>query len=499
MANAHELKIRGQTAFRERRIPEALDQYLQASLKAPEDAEIWHMLAVLHGMSGNSDEAEICCRKVIGLQPNAHTAYNNLGTILKGKGLIDEAITCYRKALDLEPNYAQAANNLATALRENGNRDEALSLYQEAIRMKPDYAEAYSNLGALLQDTGRIPEALQSYQRAVQLEPTNAARLFNFGCGLREAGRMDDSAQAFQRALQIDPHNARAWDGLCHALLELRRFEDAYKSGLRAIELDPSLVEAYLHAGSALHALKHTDDAADLFRRALVIDPGNETANYFLAIMGIDQAPDKSPADYVRELFDGYAETFDDSLVNKLEYRTPTLLHQLACSYLDPDGRKYDVIDLGCGTGLCGPLFRPLAKRLVGVDLSSKMVNKARERQVYDELLVDDLIPPLLANPGDFDLVLAADVFVYIGDLGPVFNSVSVALRPGGLFIFSTEKDESGHEFVLRNSGRYAHGMDYVTGLAAGSGLEVMSTEGVMLRKEGGKDIQGSVFVLRRT
>jgi predicted TPR repeat methyltransferase len=499
MANVHELKTRGQAALREGRIPEALDQYLQAGRKASKDAEIWHMLAVLHGMSGNNDEAEICCRKVISLQPNAHAAYNNLGTILKNKGRLDEAATCYRKVLDLAPNNASAANNLATLLREAGDRDGAFTLYQNAVRVKPDFAEAYSNLGSLLQDDGRIIEALQCYQRAVQLQPSNAAWLFNFGCGLREAGRMEESAQAFQRAVQFDPNNARAWDGLSHVQLELRQFEEALENGMRAIELQPNLVDAHLHTGAAFQALQRTEEAADQYRHALSIDPGNVTASYFLAIMGVNKAPDKSPAEYVTKLFDNYAETFDDSLVNKLEYRTPTLLHQLAGRHLDPEKGKLNVIDLGCGTGLCGPLFRPLARRLVGVDLSSKMVTKARERQVYDELLVDDLIPPLLTNPQGFDLVLAADVFVYIGDLGPVFKATAASLRPSGLFMFSTEKDESGRDFVLRNSGRYAHSMNYVTNLATGLDFEVVSTEDVMLRKEGGKDIQGNVYVLRQS
>ncbi len=497
MANVHELKTRGQTAFREGRISEALDQYLQASRKAPKDAEIWHMLTALHGMSGSNDEAEVCCRKVISLHPSLHAAHNNLGTILKSKGRLDEAAACYRRALSLAPNDASAASNLATLLRETGDKDGALAQYQNALRIKPDFAEAYSNLGALLQDIGRINEALQAYQRAVHLQPSSPVWLFNFGCGLREAGRMDESARVFQRALQIDPHNARIWDGLSHTQLELRQFNEARASGLRAIELDPNLVEAYLHAGVALQSLQQIPEAAELYQRALAIDPGNETASYFLAIMGVDKAPDKSPADYVTKLFDGYAETFDDSLVNKLEYRTPTLLHQLAGRHFDASQCRLDIIDLGCGTGLCGPLFRPLAGRLVGVDLSSKMVTKARARQVYDELLVDDLIPPLLSNPQGFDLVLAADVFVYIGDLGPVFAASTAALRPGGLFMFSTEKDTSVQDFVLRSSGRYAHGMQYVIALAASSGLAVVSAEDVMLRKEGGADIQGNVYVMK--
>ena len=498
MANLNELKNLGQTAFRNGRIAEALEHYLNASRKAPKDAETWHMLSVLHGMSGNASEAEVCCRKTISLQPNAASAYNNLGTILKDKGRLDEAAAAYRKSLALAPNNAAAANNLGTLLRETGNRDGALAHYDTAIRLKPDYADAYSNRGAVLQDMGRISEALQSYQRAVQLQPNNAAWLFNYGCGLREAGNMDESARVFQGALQIDPGNAKAWDGLCHTLLELRRFDEARISGLRALEIDPGLADACLHTGAAFQALGQRDKAAELFQRALEIDPGNATAGYFLAIMGVSEPPDKSPTEYVTKLFDGYAETFEDSLVNKLQYRIPARLQQLASTYFDPNVRKVDVIDLGCGTGLCGPLFRPLAARLVGVDLSSKMVAKARGQGAYDELMVDDLLPPLQANPAGFDLVLAADVFVYIGNLEPVFAATSVAARPGALFMFSTEGSD-GQGFVLRESGRYAHSLHYIEELAARFGFDIVTIEDAVIRKESGKDIPGNVSVLRRT
>lgn len=456
------------------------------------------MLGILHSMTGNADAAEASCRRVIALQPNSHTAYNNLGTILKNKGQPSAAIACYRKALEIAPGYANAANNLATLLRETGDRDEALAHYRNAVRLQPDYAEAYSNLGALLQDMGDLAGALQAYQQAVRLQPDSALWLFNLGCGLREAGKFEDSARAFQQSLQRDQNSARTWDGLCHVQLELRRFEDACQSGLRALQLEPDLVEACLHTAAAHQASGRTAAAIELYRRALEIDPGNETARYFLAVMGVMETPDRSPADYVRKLFDGYAETFDEALVNKLEYRTPALLFDLARQHFQPDRDKLDIIDLGCGTGLCGTLFRPLAKQLVGVDLAPKMIQKARERAVYDTLLVDDLTPPLLASPAAYDLVLAADVFVYIGDLWPVFAATTAALRPGGHFLFSTEKAEAGQAIVLRDSGRYAHSKDYISELAARAGFEMISSDDVFLRKDGGKDIRGMLYNLRR-
>lgn len=498
MPSVTELKASGHAAYASGRVQDALDLYTQAGRRAPDDAEIWHMLAILHATAGHADRAEDCCRKVIALQPNAPTAYNNLGTLVKNKGRLKEARECYRKALDIAPDYAPAHNNLATVLRQTGDRDGALAHYGDAVRLRPDYAEAHSNLGVLLQDTGRLAEALQAYKKAVELQPTNVTWLFNFACGLREAGQMPDAERLYQAALQLDPNNAPAWDGLSHAQLELRKFDDALSSGLRAIELDDSLTGAYLHAAAAARAVQKTDQATDLLQRALAIDPDNETARYFLAIMGEDALPDKSPEEYVRQLFDGYAETFDDSLVKTLEYRTPMLLRDLATRLLPPAAGKLHIIDLGCGTGLCGPLFRPLAERLTGVDLSPKMVAKARGLGCYDELIVGDLLPPLHANPQGFDLVLAADVFVYIGDLAPVIAATVDALRPGGLFLFSTEADDAGGDFVLRSSGRYAHGPRYVQDLAHEHGLETVASEQVKLRKENGVYLTGTLFAFRR-
>lgn len=496
MANVDNLKMLGGNAFKNGQYTEAQAYYHQACNAAPDDAESWHMLAVLHDISGNTKFAEKCCRKVIELQPQSCTAHNNLGTLLKNRGLLTEAIECYHTALNISPEYAEAANNLATALRDQGDIEASLTYYRMAISLRPDYSDAYSNLGALQQERGQIADALRSYQHAVRLEPANAHHIFNFACGLSEAGKMEESATLFNKVLQLDPGNASAWDGLSHVQLELRKFEEAYTSGLQAIRLDPGMPRAYLHTGSALHALNRIEEATEIFNRALDIEPDNETARYFLASMGAEATPDKSPANYVRELFDGYAETFDDSLVNKLEYQTPTLLHKIARDHIDDCGSSLDIIDLGCGTGLCGPLFRPLAKHMVGVDLSSKMVAKAKERAVYDELLVDDLLNPLLSSSGGFDLILAADVFVYIGNLEPVFEAASSALRSGGSFIFSTELNESSEDVVLRESGRYAHRINYITRLANETGFSIKETQNCALRKEKNDTITGTVYIL---
>jgi predicted TPR repeat methyltransferase len=126
------------------------------------------------------------------------------------------------------------------------------------------------------------------------------------------------------------------------------------------------------------------------------------------------------------------------------------------------------------------------------------MIMKARERRVYDELLLDDLIPPLTANLAAFDLVVSADVFIYVGALEEVFAAANAALRSNGIFLFSTEKADVDETFVLRDSGRYAHSVEYIKALARDLGMDVVAVEDVILRKEADHGIEGNVFLLRR-
>jgi predicted TPR repeat methyltransferase len=152
---------------------------------------------------------------------------------------------------------------------------------------------------------------------------------------------------------------------------------------------------------------------------------------------------------------------------------------------------------LGCGTGLGGLVLRRFASSLVGVDLSPGMIEKARQRKIYRELIVDDLTAAMRKLGRRFDLIAAADVFVYIGDLAPVFQAAAGSLRPGGLLVFSVEVDESAQTYILRQTRRYAHSLNYIRSLAQANALIEVSIRREVLRTEQGKDVEGWIVVLR--
>jgi predicted TPR repeat methyltransferase len=193
-------------------------------------------------------------------------------------------------------------------------------------------------------------------------------------------------------------------------------------------------------------------------------------------------------------LFDDYAASFDRHLVEALDYHVPEMLHRAALKARP--GVGLDVIDLGCGTGLVGVLFRPVAGRLVGIDISPGMIQRAGRRGVYDQLVLDDAADYLRGRAEPCDLVLAADVFIYVGDLGPIFQEVGRLLRPGGLFAFSLETTP-GADYVLQPNRRYAQSPNYVHRLAGEHGLKAVEETRVKLRRHGGADAWGLVMVLR--
>jgi predicted TPR repeat methyltransferase len=218
-----------------------------------------------------------------------------------------------------------------------------------------------------------------------------------------------------------------------------------------------------------------------------------------LAACGGAQAPSRADDDYVRKVFDGFADSFDEQLLKNLNYRAPQVLAEALSEMLPGAAGELDVLDAGCGTGLCAPLLRPYAKRLAGVDLSGGMIEKARLRGGYDELEVAELTGYLQTHPSAYDIVLSADTLVYFGELQDVLNAAHSALRAGGWLAFSLEAAEGDDDRVeLSPSGRYRHTRRYVERVLASAGFVDACIEVDTLRKENGQPVMGWIVLAKR-
>ena len=237
--------------------------------------------------------------------------------------------------------------------------------------------------------------------------------------------------------------------------------------------------------------------SASLVLYAIAYDA--EAARHLIAALR-NTTTDLAPASYVRETFDSYADGFDQHLVSKLAYHAPGLLAQSLRHAIGTPAPSLNILDLGCGTGLFGEAIKDLKKSLVGVDLSPRMIDKARQRQIYDELIVGDILNYLAeANPSQFDLIAATDVFIYVGNLQPIFEQASRILAPGGWFTFSIEapQNESG-DFILDTTGRYQHHQTYLARLSTQFGFIQTKFSESCLRREKDQPVMGYLYLLKK-
>lgn len=284
-----------------------------------------------------------------------------------------------------------------------------------------------------------------------------------------------------------------------HAALAQLRLDESLATRLsrqeQALRDNPDSA-ALLHAVARLQVrLDRRADALVTYRRLLAVQPDQAEARHMIAVLS-GVAPDQPDAAYVEKLFDNFADSFDDKLVNWLDYRAPQQVSAAARAALDGATAEH-AIDLGCGTGLLGPEVRKLCARLDGVDLSSRMVEKARARGSYNTLIVGEIVATLQKRRGTYDLVLAADVLSYFGDLRLVFTAVHDALQDGGFFVATVERG-TGARYHATKTGRYQHGEAYLRKRAAEAGFAVISLDEVVLRREENRPVEGLVFALRR-
>jgi predicted TPR repeat methyltransferase len=339
---------------------------------------------------------------------------------------------------------------------------------------------------------------------------------------LRIAGHAAEAVIFFRRAVLDEPNDARLHDELGAALCEVNRYEEGIGSFLTAVRLKPNFDEPYYRIGSAFAARGMLTPALEWFGRGREINPAStkylgaygrvlvtagciqRAAEVFdqwtkaepdnpiarhLAVAALgSQKPTKAPADYVRSLFDDCATRFDE-MITKLKYCGPKLvvgaLQQVSAA--PEDG--WEVLDVGCGTGLVGVALRPLARRLVGVDLSACMLEQARQRQVYDQLIEAELIEFLGGKSCSFEVLTAADVLSYLGDLAEFFQCAARVLRPGGIAVVVLEALEGGGNYRLNSTGRFSHSPTYLRYEIERSGLTVAHLRDDVMRNEASKPV----------
>ena len=394
-----------------------------------------HFLGVLHHQRGRSEAGVELIRSAIKITPRHPDAHNNLGNIHKECGRLREAEACYRRALECGPTHHNALSNLAVVLEAQERPEEAFQAYTRLLRQAPQFAHGHYLLGRFLRQFAQ------------------------------NVGHIEQSAEHFRKACQLDGSNVRALQAL----------------------------------GESLYLLGRQDEAVTVYRDWLAREPDSPVPRHMLAACGGSAVPARADDDYVRDVFDAFADSFDEQLLRNLDYRAPQVLTEALSRCLGAPAAALNILDAGCGTGLCAPLIRAHARRLVGVDLSGGMVEKARARGGYDELVVAELTAYLCAQPATYDVIVSADTLVYFGELRPVLSAAHAALRPGGRVGFTLEALEGDAECSeLSASGRYRHTRACVQRVLDVAGFREVNISADTLRREAGRMVAGWVVVACR-
>ena len=404
------------------------------------------------------------------------------------QGRFAQAEKGYRKVLKKRPDWGRALNALGTLFLDRNQADRAEKIFKQAVRLTPPHLSACYNLGRMKQIANDHRAAVPIYKIMLNEQPDIGEAWNNLGVAYRETGQPDGAISCFRKAVIFAPEMAEAWNNLGVAQDESKLIGDALNSYKKAIEIQPHYTSAHLNLGISLQKQERFREAEKHYNKVLEIQPDNKAAIFMRQSMGLSKAPDAAPVEHVRSIFDRCAENFEKILVKDLEYKTPERLFELVQPHLT---EKMNILDLGCGTGLGARLYKPFAKTITGVDVSSKMLEKAAEKEVYSRLEIFDILQEWNFSR-KFDLIYSSDVFVYFGTLDAIINSASLCLVDDGILAFSVELlEDNSLEYQLFPSGRYAHSQAYIKKCLNRHGFQLIENTEADIRKQSGKHVKG--------
>lgn len=410
-----------------------------------------------------------------------------------------DAETLYRRILDAAPDNADAMHFLGVLLHQRDRSDAAIELIERSIALDPSHPDRHNNLGNVLIERDRLSEAAEAYRKSISLVPGHSDAWNNLGAVLRALGRLEEAGSAYLKAIELDPENVHAYNNYGNLLGGQGRTKEAVTYYCKAITLVPGHPDSMRLLGVAYYTLGQFEAASETYREWLKKEPDNPIAKHMLASCSGEKVPKRATDQYIATTFDAFADSFDRKL-ESLSYRAPQLVADATATMLEAPAKALIVLDAGCGTGLCGPLIAHFASRLTGVDLSSRMLAVAGTRAIYDQLVNEELSAYLAAHPGTFDLIVSADTLVYFGELDEVFASAALALRPGGLLVFTVEAMSdvaADRGYRINPHGRYSHSRTYVTKALQDAGFATPVIKTAVLRMESGSPVQGMVVAAR--
>jgi predicted TPR repeat methyltransferase len=357
--------------------------------------------------------------------------------------------------------------------------------------------ELINNQGVNFLNQKKYDEALSCFKQALEVEPNFAKAILNLGFTHHKIGNLDKAVRAYKKVVNADLTYALGSDNKIPSVIHFfsqGKVRDAIDLLNILIETNPKDALLFNMRGGCFMSIGQIEMAILNYQEALKIDHEYAIPKHMLNSL-IGYSSKEPPKEYVRNLFDDYAERFNDVLVNDLQYNLPFIIKDVVLKLNNARSEYKNAIDLGCGTGLSGEGLKEISINLTGIDISENMISKAKKLNFYDSLIVGDIVERLNSSQDKFDLFVALDVLIYIGDIEAIFNAVHKCSSLDSLFIFSIEVQEKSGFSLLKNA-RYAHSDEYIMDQALGF-FDLIHSQNLKLRKEGDNWINGKLYVFR--
>lgn len=530
---------------------QAVELFYRAIKKAPKHAPFYFNLGISLSALGKNVEALDNLQKAAEFEENVKEIYNQQGLILHTLHRIPEAQQAFLKAIKIDSDYSEAKTNLAMTYFES-DQDKAVKFLEDISEQYPQEILCRYHLSTLYFDRGEIekskkyalaaqqlnpasddvslilgliaqkennqPEAKTYFQTAVEQNPRNIAALLNLANIETNENNFEQAEKRYKKALDLDPNNLDAHINYANMLYQQQRLSEALEEYRAAVILNPHSAETSNNIGIILKDLGEFEDALGLFFNAYNLDadrieysvnimetlillyrrdketalliaenwlkhsPQNTFAQHTNAAFKGEKLEDNKV--YTEKLFDNFADNYE-LVLEKIAYSVPGRIKDLAGDV------KGTIVDLGCGSGLVGKALKNAENQIIGVDLSQNMLNKATEKGVYAELIKSDILefcqnrlPQLQTS-----LIVAADVFGYIGNLAPVFSALK-----GKNICFSIEVSAETDDYKLNDAGRYRHNPAYIDRLLQENAFTQINKYDLSLRQENGEDVKGLLY-----
>tara|TARA_R110002110_G_scaffold195770_1_gene405471 strand:+ start:91209 stop:92708 length:1500 start_codon:yes stop_codon:yes gene_type:complete len=480
-------------------VNESIAIFEKVLAQQPQQADALHGLGLAYAQKNNLSKAITYLSQAVQSAPQVSGFHNNLGNAYKKSGKLDLAKVHFQQALKLKTPYSEAHNNLGSVFYLQGKIDDAIKQFQKALRINPSLWNAHYNLGNCYIKHDRFIDACPHYEETLKYRPDHIGALNNLGISYCLLKNFEQAKTLLSQVVQREPSNIDALFHLGITQASLGELESAKKCYLQILSIHSehdqahhNLATLYLHLNDKSSALQH-------YQKAYAINPLNQTAQHMSQALQGKTLKEGAPYEYTRALFDQYAYSYDQHVSEKLQYQVPKLLRAMLTTVVQQKNTPWNVLDLGCGTGLCAPYFIDVADKLYGVDLSPKMVDVAAQKEAYYKLAVSDIIDYLSKTNVIFDLIIAADVFVYFGDVKPVFELIHKNLKTHGYFTFSVEKlIDSTENYLITETGRYRHTDDYIKSLCETLGFELISEQEQTIRHQEERPITGLLYLVQK-